>query len=31
LNYGPSEEQVLIIRIGPIMSFMGYSQNHISH
>jgi hypothetical protein len=29
LNYGPSEEQVTIIRIGPIMSVMGYSQHHI--
>jgi hypothetical protein len=31
LNYGLSEEQVLIIRIGPIILFMGYSQNHINH
>jgi hypothetical protein len=29
LNYGPSQEQVLIIRIGPIMFFMEYSQHHI--
>jgi hypothetical protein len=25
----PSQEQVMIIRIGPIMSFMRYSQHHI--
>jgi hypothetical protein len=31
LNYGLSKEQVLIIRIGPIILFMGYFQNHINH
>jgi hypothetical protein len=31
LNYGLSQEQVIIIRIAPITFFMGYSQNYISH
>jgi hypothetical protein len=29
LNYSPSEEHVLIIRIDPIKSLMGYSQYYI--
>jgi hypothetical protein len=27
LNYDPSQEHVLIIRIGPIILFMGYPKN----